>query len=134
MRVSLRAQQSRVKFQSDRPTCAAFAVTASHEYHVDVVAGSKESCDLDLSEEFLFHHCKKHDGLGVDQTGTTLTAASSALALYGQCLEHLHPYRDRNSAERSGPPSLAALEDARARMYSGLALLTIDKSSLESRL
>ena len=89
MHISVRAAQSGVKHQYDRPTCVAFAVTAFHEYAHDVLKGLKKASEIDLSEEFLYYHCKQLDGLGPNSTGTTVSAASASLAANGQSLESL---------------------------------------------
>ena len=110
MRLTLRHAQTPVKHQYDRPTCVAFAVTALHEFACDFVKANKAICEIDLSEEFLFHHCKRLDGLGSQVTGTTLTAAAAALSHEGQPLEILCPYRPSKTNGSPLLPSRTLLE------------------------
>lgn len=120
MRLTVRHAQTPVKHQYDRPTCVAFAVTALHEYAVDSVKGGKAICDIDLSEEFLFHHCKRLDGLGAQVTGTTVLAAGAALRDEGQPLEVLCPYRVSKMSASPLLPSSEAIADAKGRTLRGL--------------
>jgi len=131
MKISLRDRQSCVKNQSDRPTCAVFSATAFHEYQLEISIGCKSHCNLDLSEEFLYYHCKKHDGLGLGRSGTTLAAASASLSRHGQCVEHLHPYRLSNAAVPLVSPSPSAITDAKTRLYSKLMPLRMGRTVME---
>jgi hypothetical protein len=87
MRISTLDRQSAAKNQHDRPTCVAFALTALHEYVLDVLKEAKLMAEIDLSEEFLHCHAKKRDGLGPGCAGTTVAAALASLAAEGQSLE-----------------------------------------------
>jgi C1A family cysteine protease len=132
MHISVRGAQSGVKHQYDRPTCVAFAVTAYHEYAHDVLKGLKKASEIDLSEEFLYYHCKQLDGLGPSSTGTTISAASAALAVNGQSVESLCPYK------RSCPPGLipsptpSAFADGKLRPLLGLQQLNLSLSSIQN--
>lgn len=134
MRLTVRHAQTPVKHQYDRPTCVAFAVTALHEYAVDSVKGGKAICDIDLSEEFLFHHCKRLDGLGAQVTGTTVVAAAAALRDEGQPLEVLCPYRVSKMSASPLLPSPEAIADAKGRTLRGLKNVSLALSSVESSL
>jgi len=136
MLISVKASQGPVRDQHDRPTCVAFAVTALHEHLHLVRTGLDKTVDLDLSEEFLYYHCKQRDGLGVKSTGTTISAASGSLAKQGQSLEALCPYQLRPHAPRSKltPPAPAALADGRTRLLSGLTRLPQSLASVRRSL
>jgi C1A family cysteine protease len=134
MRFNVRPAQTPVKHQQDRPTCVAFAVTALHEYVCDYKKAGKALCDTDLSEEFLFHHCKRLDGLGATSTGTTVTAAAVALRDHGQPLEILCPYRAAGMSTASLLPSPEATADARGRMLVGLSDVSLSLTSIENSL
>jgi len=131
MEISIRHRQSYVKSQSDRPTCAAFATTAFHEYHVEVFLGCKPRCDLDLSEEFLYYFCKQIDGQKI-LGGTTIAAASSVLKKHGQCRELLFPYGVNSLT--APHPSANAILDAATRLFGNLTLLRPDRQALETSL
>jgi len=134
MRLNIQPAQTPVKHQQDRPTCVAFAVTALHEYVCDYKKAGKAVCGIDLSEEFLFHHCKRLDGLGATSTGTTVTAAAAALRNHGQPLEALCPYRAVGASTASLLPSLQAAADARTRTLVGLAEVSLSLASIEKSL
>jgi C1A family cysteine protease len=134
MRLTIRHAQTPVKHQLDRPTCVAFAVTALHEYVCDCGRAGKAMCDIDLSEEFLFHHCKRLDGLGTKSTGTTVTAAAAALRDEGQPLEVLCPYRASGTSMARLLPSAEAVADAKGRTLGGLSRLAMTLSSIEKSL
>jgi C1A family cysteine protease len=131
MEISVRHKQSCVKSQSDRPTCAAFAATAFHEYCVEVTNGHRPRCELDLSEEFLYYYCKQVDGCE-KVAGTTISAASSVLKVQGQCTELLFPYRVGNSL--ASRPSGEAICDAKTRLYGHLTLLRKNRQVIETSL
>jgi len=134
MRLTIRHAQTPIKHQYDRPTCVAFAVTALHEYACDFVKAGKSICDIDLSEEFLFHHCKRLDGLGAQATGTTVEAAAAALHDEGQPLEVLWPYRASGTSAAPLLPSAEAIADAKGRRLEGLKQVSLALSSVESSL
>jgi hypothetical protein len=134
MQISVRVTQSDVKNQHDRPTCVAFAVTALHEYVCDVLKGLKKAAEVDLSEEFLYYHCKQRDGLGPNSTGTTIPAASASLAAEGQSLESLCPYELSLSRVSTTPPSRIAIADGKGRRLLGLQRLNLSLSSIQDSL
>lgn len=101
MKLTVRHLQTPIRHQYDRPTCVAFAVTAFHEYVRDCSKSGKQIPDLDLSEEFLFHHCKQLDRLPTTKSGTTLEAAAAALRHAGQALEILLSLPDWHSEQES---------------------------------
>jgi C1A family cysteine protease len=108
----------RVKDQGERPTCVAFAVSALHEYWIDICCASKAGIEVDLSEEFLFYGCKMRDGLKGTRSGTTLVAASASLVSDGQCLEQLHPYQQKSSLV--SVPTRSAFADGKSRILKTL--------------
>jgi C1A family cysteine protease len=124
MLISVRSAQASVKHQYDRPTCVAFAVTALHEHAYDISNG-RDRAEIDLSEEFLYYHCKRCDGLRPKCAGTTVSAASVSLAREGQSLEALCPYRTSPHAAqaRIAAPSSQAIADGKSRLLSGLMRL-----------
>lgn len=134
MHFSVRAAQSAVKHQYDRPTCVAFAVTAYHEYAHDVLKGLKKASEIDLSEEFLYYHCKQLDGLGPSSTGTTISAASASLAANGQSLETLCPYNVVRPPGLIAPPNPEAFADGKLRCLLGLQQLNLSLSSIKNAL
>ncbi|MGD1101730.1 MAG: C1 family peptidase [Terriglobia bacterium] len=134
MHISVCATQSAVKNQHDRPTCVPFAVTALHEYTYDVLKGLKKAAEIDLSEEFLYYHCKQRDGLGAISTGTTMFAASASLAMDGQSLEGLCPYQLFLPKVNLVPPTDVALADGKTRLLLGLQQLNLSLSSIRDSL
>ena len=119
--IDFRAQLPPVRDQGPRGTCVAFAVTAAHE--IRRAQGER------LSDGFLYWGCKQGDGTG-GGSGTTLPAAASALAQYGQSVEALWPYEpgwDDNVPVRT--PSAAAIADGASRLCTGLRRLpaTVDQ-------
>lgn len=108
----------------------AFAVSACHEYWIDVCCTNKQSLELDLSAEFLFYGCKARDGLR--GRGTTIVAASETLLIDGQCLEHLHPYKRGGSL--LSVPSKAAFIDGKARILKTLARRGVDLKTVRGSL
>jgi hypothetical protein len=122
----------RVKDQGERPTCVAFAVSALHEYWVDICCASKASIELDLSEEFLFYGCKMRDGLKGTGSGTTLVAASESLVSDGQCLEQLHPYRQKSPL--LSVPSPSAIADGKSRILKALKRQRVELSVVHESL
>jgi len=120
-----------VKDQGDRPTCVAFAVTAFHEYWVDISRGQGNSLSTDLSEEFLHFHSKGRDGLPPN-SGTRVEAASTSLSIEGQCLEKLHPYR--NGTGPIAKPDSTALKDGKKRLLATLAKHKFSASTLQTAL
>jgi C1A family cysteine protease len=134
MLISLRGTQSAVKRQYDRPTCVAFAVTALHEHAYDVLKCSRKTAEVDLSEEFLHYHCKKHDRLGPNSSGTTVAAASTSLAKYGQSLECYCPYQLSLSESSIPAPTGVAYADGKTRLLPGLRCLDQSLTTIHSSL
>jgi Papain family cysteine protease len=134
MQISVRAEQSDIKNQYDRPTCVPFAVTGLHEHANDVLNGPKKTAEIDLSEEFLYYHCKQRDGLGPNSTGTTMSAASASLATDGQSLESLCPYQLSLSKAGPEPPTQVALADGKTRLLVGLKRLNLSLFSIQESL
>ncbi len=134
MRISIRMAQSDVKNQHDRPTCAAFAVTALHEHAYDVLKGLKKTAEVDLSEEYLYYNCKKGDRLKPNSRGTTILAASASLATDGQSLEALCPYQPFLSKASVVSPTQAALADGKSLSLLGLQRLDLSLSSIRDSL
>ena len=134
MQISVRAGQSDVKNQHDRPTCVAFAVTALHEHAYDVLNGAKARAEIDLSEEYLYYHCKKRDGLNHNSAGTTIVAASASLTTDGHALETLCPYQPFLRKGDSVSPTQAALADGKTRLLPGLRRLNPSLASIRDSL
>ncbi len=132
MLLSLRGTQSSVKRQGDRPTCVSFAVTALHEHAYDVLLNTMKTAQTDLSEEFLHHHCKKHDGLAPNANGTTVAAASISLQVYGQPLETLCPYVQSLVNCGLSAPTLDAYKDAKTRLLPGLKRVPTSIASISN--
>lgn len=98
----LRAAQTPVRYQGDRPTCAAFAVTAGHEWM---------SHDRpDLSEEDALWSAKQYDGIAGE--ATWVHCVLHGITRHGQALSEDWPYA--NPYYSAGPPSAAA-DPARRR-------------------
>lgn len=134
MKLTVRHLQAPARHQHDRPTCVAFAATALHEYVCDCAKGGKTVTELDLSEEFLFHHCKRLDCLTPGMAGTTIEAAASALRDEGQSLEILCPYRTRSTASDPLVIDPSATTDARNRKLNGIRKLDLLLTSIENSL
>lgn len=98
-----------VRHQQQRGTCVAHAALASFEHLLGVAGAGR-----DLSEQFLYWNCKRHDGIP-NQPGTWLGVAMPQLQQNGVCEELLWPYvgTDIPGNEGQGPPpggaQLAAL-------------------------
>lgn len=106
--VDLRHIQSPIKDQGRRGTCVACAATAGHEML------RLESIDLCI--EFLHWAAKQRDGLPTRSEGTTLVAATEALAQTGQPLEETWPYdehRDQWAADYQPPADACTAATAR---------------------
>ena len=134
MKLTVRHLQGPAKHQHDRPTCVAFAATALHEYLCDCAASGKPVTETDLSEEFLYHHCKGRDGLKAAASGTTLEAAAGALRDEGQPLEALCPYRTLNDAKNPLLISATAAADAGKRKLDTMHRLDLKVASVEKSL
>lgn len=97
--VDLRASLPPVRDQGPRGTCAAFAVTAAHEF-----LRGETAMPRDLAEEVLYWRCKQADGEA--EPGTTFASASVAISTGGQPAEELWPYdplRDDRTAAYTPP-------------------------------
>lgn len=94
--VDLREQLEAVRDQGRRPTCLAFAASASHR-----VAHQHPGA---LSPEWLYYHATKRDGLRPDQ-GSTLQATREVVSEDGQPEEAFWPYDgSANVASPYRPP------------------------------
>jgi C1A family cysteine protease len=103
--IDLRPLLPPVRSQGPRGTCAAFAVTAAHEFARYGPMGTFE----DLSEEALYWNCKQVDG--DMQSGTSFDSASDVLHHAGQPRAASWPYdgfRDENDG--TYVPPLDALD------------------------
>ena len=102
-------QKPPIRNQQNRGTCVAHAALASYEHNLSLVGALQ-----DLSEQFLYWNCKKHDGIQT-QPGTWLGVAMPLLQRDGCCDEARWPYfgNDVQGNEGQGPPppgaQLAAL-------------------------
>lgn len=98
-----------------RGTCVAFAATAGHELVRAEAIG--------LSEEFLFWAAKTFDGQPAED-GTTLVAASEALAQLGQPPMALWPYDETRDSKNAGyAPAPGVTEKALERRLGPAARL-----------
>jgi hypothetical protein len=109
-------------------------VTALHEYECDCRKAGNAVADLDLSEEFLYHYCKRLDGLGKSTSGTTVEAAATALRDFGQTLERLCPYRTASTSAGPLVISPQATADAKTRTLVTLGPLPLSLKSIEDSL
>jgi hypothetical protein len=98
---SLREQQTDVRDQGDRPTCAVFAVTAAHE------STSDEECDL--AEESALWSANRVSGRPTPHA--TVAHTLEGIAVDGQALESDWPYG--NPAHPAAPPAAAAKKENR---------------------
>jgi len=94
-----------VRDQGGRGTCVAFASVGLREY----LAG----CSVELSEQFLYWACKQLDG-HLDEVGTFVHTAMSALGTMGVCPGEIWPYDPEPipGDESQGPPPDEAKEQA----------------------
>ena len=115
--IDLRPDLPPIRDQGRRATCVAFAGTANHEW----LRRDGET----LSVEFLHWAAKARDGLAAGTSGTTLRAATRALADIGQPPEPSWPYDDSRDdrAPAYGPPA-GACEAAQQRRLSSCVLLS----------
>jgi len=109
--VDCRGAQTPVRMQGDRPTCAAFAVTAAHEW----MAGDLPR----LSAEFALWAAKARDGIPGE--ATTVAAVLDGIHNEGQALESAWPYG--NPSWPATPP-LPALQRSTRRQPGGWRTLT----------
>lgn len=116
-----------IKDQGRRGTCVAFAATAGHEM--------ARSDGEDLSEEFLHWAAKQRDRLPPSAEGTTLPAATQALAEVGQPPEALWAYDARCDARAASyAPTPDAAEAAKARRFDGSVKLEPTAAALREAL
>jgi Papain family cysteine protease len=127
--VDLRADLGAVRDQGPRPTCVAFAVTATHEQARRCRRGTLAE---PLGEELLYWRCKQHDGDLA--SGTHPASARVALHDPGQSAAALWPY-DGARSEHGGSytPPLAALADDALRRAS-LSATSAELGNLRERL
>lgn len=114
--IDLRPELPPVRDQGRRSTCVAFAGTANHEW----LRRDGET----LSVEFLHWAAKARDGLAAGTSGTTLRAATRALADIGQPPEPSWPYDDSRDdrAPAYGPPAGACEAAQQRRLIGGTPL------------
>jgi C1A family cysteine protease len=130
--VDLVPKMSPVRDQADRGTCVAFASLAVFEQFWSGAHHEK----LDLSEQFLYCDCKKHDG-DPDESGTFIRVAMERLHMDGCCLEATWPYvpHDVSGNEGQGPaPKKAAEEAHRHKAPVPDELAPTDVSGIQSEL
>ena len=82
--VDLRNQLEPVRDQGRRPTCLAFAASATHR--------AAHGHTTELSPEWLYYHATKRDGLRPDQ-GSTIEATCAVILYDGQPDETFWPYQ-----------------------------------------
>jgi C1A family cysteine protease len=94
------------KNQGPRGTCVAYAALAAYEHYLNL-----QGAYQDLSEQFLYWNCKRHDDF--PNEGTWLAIAMPLLHREGVCLEATWPYADHVIPGNEGhhpPPGGAQLE------------------------
>ncbi len=105
--VNLIPNMPSVRNQGARGTCVAHAAVAIYEHQLGVQGAFQE-----LSEQFLYWNCKRHDGIPNDE-GTWLAVAVPLLQRDGCCLEPTWKYEANPIAGNEGqgpPPGGAQLE------------------------
>ena len=97
-------QMPPVRDQQQRGTCVAHAALAAFEHRLGVAGAGR-----DLSEQFLYWNCKRHDGIP-NQSGTWLGVALPLLHRDGVCEEPQWPYvgTDIPGNEGQAPPPAGA--------------------------
>jgi C1A family cysteine protease len=110
-RVDLHEHMPAIKNQGRRGTCVSFACTAVREYLLGVDNGGAPGLK-DLSEQFLYWNCKKHDGY--PGAGTYISVGMDALLHQGQPPEEIWPYNSEiiSGNEGQDPPPFGAAEQA----------------------
>jgi hypothetical protein len=120
--IDRRAAQTPIRAQGDRPTCAAFAVTAAHEW----MAG-----DLpELSTEFALWVAKARDG--IPGQATTVAAVMDGIHSEGQALELSWPYG--NPPWPAAPPPPALRRETRRQPGGWHTLTQLDPDAIGAEL
>ena len=107
-RVDLHDTMPPIRNQGQRGTCVSFATTAVREY----LLCTTPQANTDLSEQFLYWNCKKHDLYPGE--GTYINVAMDRLLNDGECTETDWPYNPVvvNGNEGQDPPPPTALTAA----------------------
>lgn len=98
-----------VRHQMNRGTCVAQAATAiAEQYWL-----RKNGTPVDLSRQFLYWNCKRHDGIPQEE-GTWISVAMPLLKDEGCPLEGIWPYNPNDVAGNEGqdPPPAGAIKSA----------------------
>jgi len=97
---NLISQMPPVRDQGDRGTCVAHAALAAYEHYLQ-----RSGAYVDMSEQFCYWNCKKHDR-HPQTAGTWLSVAMSLLKRDGCCPETTWPYvsAPKPMDEGQGPP------------------------------
>ncbi len=113
-KVDLHGQMPPIRDQGQRGTCVAFATTAVREFWLGASAPTP-----DLSEQFLYWDCKKHDLL--PGPGTLISVGMQCLLDEGECPEQAWPYNPTPIAgnESQDPPPAGAASQAVSYRISG---------------
>ena len=91
----LRGQMEPVRDQGRRPTCLAFAASATHR--------AAHEHPSELCPEWLYYHATRRDGLRPDQ-GSTIEATCAVIPVEGQPDEGFWPYRSDTNPTPYWPP------------------------------
>jgi C1A family cysteine protease len=111
-KIDLHDKMSPIRNQGQRGTCVSFATTAVREYLLKTNGSSS-----DLSEQFLYWDCKKHDGL--PGGGTYINVAMDRLLADGECPESAWPYNPSpvpGNESQDPPPSGASSQASSYRI------------------
>lgn len=107
--------------QGVRPTCIAFAVTASHE--------ARRADGIELSSEYLFWASRQRDGLPVDAGYTTVAGVREALKDAGQPADTDWPYDEARTISTAYKPPRSPTtlfkRDSTEKPVSGQVLRTL---------
>ena len=107
-KVSLIGALPPVLDQGSRGTCVAFSILAAYQ-HLLQMSGARH----DLSEQFLYWNCKRHDDLP-DLDATFIHIGGSRVRHQGTCTESLWPYNPAPIPGNlgQGPPPGGAVQEA----------------------
>ncbi|HVN56050.1 MAG TPA: C1 family peptidase [Anaerolineaceae bacterium] len=124
-RVDLHENMPPIRNQGQRGTCVAFATTAVREY----LLCPTPQANTDLSEQFLYWNCKKHDLYPGE--GTFINIAMDRLVNDGECTETDWPYNPvvihGNEGQDPPPPTaLGAAAPFKISKTSQLAARSVD--------